>query len=62
MKLWEAMKALDEGKKVRNKDWSCKEFIYKNELGEIVWEDGEKFQMLLDSYTIKYGWDICNEK
>lgn len=28
MKFWEAMKSLEEGKKVRSKDWSEEQYIY----------------------------------
>lgn len=39
MKGWEAVKALDEGKKVRKAYWD-KEYLYKEEDGHISGEEG----------------------
>lgn len=36
MKFWEAMKAMEEGKKVRNKDWMEEFYIYLNEDNDIL--------------------------
>lgn len=36
MKFWEAMKAMEEGKKVRNKDWMEEFYICLNEDNDIL--------------------------
>ena len=36
MKLWEAMKALEEGKKVRRVDWEPYEYIYIDSYNEVI--------------------------
>ncbi len=35
MKFWEAMKSMEEGKKVRNKDWTDEQYIYLTADNEI---------------------------
>ena len=39
MKLWEAMKALEEGKKVRRIDWAPNEYIYIDSYNEVINND-----------------------
>lgn len=36
MKLWEAMKALEDGKKVRRIDWAPNEYIYIDSYNEVI--------------------------
>ena len=36
MKLWEAMKALEDGKKVRRIDWAPNEYIYLDSYNEVI--------------------------
>lgn len=39
MKFWEAMKSMEEGKKVRNKDWTEEQYIYLTADNEMFDED-----------------------
>ena len=48
MKLWEAIKALEEGKKVKKKDFHDDYYIYKAEYGFIRDEIAIKANMRLD--------------
>lgn len=43
MKLWEAMKLLEEGKKVRRVYWDEDEYITTDEYGNIVYCDGRPY-------------------
>ena len=57
MKFWEAMKAIEEGKKVKSKYWDSDEFIHI--------EDGKIIDQLGDEFGVIYiddNWEIYVEK
>jgi hypothetical protein len=56
MKFWEAMRYLEEGKKVRKVGWNEKDYICLNE-NEIVDEDGD----LYSSVSICEEWELYEE-
>ena len=61
MKLWEAMKALESGKKVRRIDWAPDEYIYLDIYHEVINNNGgpaDKY--LLDN--IHMTWEIYKDK
>lgn len=61
MKLWEAMKALEEGKKVRRIDWEEYEYIYIDSYGEVINNYGSKADnRILDNIYVK--WEIYKDK
>ena len=61
MKFWEAMKALEEGKKVRAVDWGDDEYITLR--GEIlVDEEGYTCTHTLEGEGINKKWEIHDEK
>ena len=61
MKFWEAMKALEEGKKVRAVDWGDDEYITLR--GEIlVDEEGYTCTHTLEGEGINKKWEILNER
>ena len=61
MKLWEAMKALEKGKKVRRLDWEEYEYIYIDSFGEVITNYGSKCDRnILDN--VYAHWEIYNEK
>ena len=41
MKFWEAMKAMEEGKKVRNEEWTKDQYLYLSTSNEILDEKGQ---------------------
>jgi len=43
MKFWEAMKALEEGKRIKGLDWNHDQYIFINDQGMIIMENGEDF-------------------
>ena len=58
MKTWEAMKALEEGKKIRHIDWSPEEYFYLNKSNreEEIRDEQEKNY---DSITLYVdGWEL----
>lgn len=67
MKTWEALKALEEGKKVRLKYWGCDRYIYKTEDGTIL-DNTEDIVFITLGTEIKddnweeYGWNQTEEK
>lgn len=58
MKFWEAMKAMEEGKKVRKVNWEDEAYIYINENSEI--RDNEDFYPAL--YCINEEWEIYDDR
>ena len=61
MKLWEAMKALEEGKKVRRVDWESYEYIYIDSYNEVINNYGSKADnKILDNIYVK--WEIYKDK
>ena len=52
MKFSEAMKLLEEGKKVRRTNWSKEEYMYKNENDTAMTEDGREYD---------FTWSICGD-
>ena len=59
MKFWEAMKSLEEGKKVRNKRWVTGCYIYKEDIKYFT-ADGNLFCDFVRS--IEGEWEIYEEK
>ena len=61
MKLWEAMKALEEGKKVRRVDWEPYEYIYIDSYNEVINNYGSKADnKILDNIYAR--WEIYKDK
>ena len=58
MKLWEAIKAMDEGKKVKKKDWHDDYYLYKAEDGFIRDESNREYMI----QNIKGNWELCDER
>ena len=61
MKFWEAMKAMEEGKKVRNEEWSEHQYIYLDKNDKSIIDEEE------DYFPIRYIedeeiWEIYEEK
>lgn len=65
MKFWEAMKALNEGKKVRNTDWAHESHIFIFKEPKLVDENYEDYKMEIDASEIaddEYNvWEIYEE-
>jgi hypothetical protein len=58
MKTWEAIKALEEGKKVRKRDWNKNWYVFMNEDGDYI-----------DECDCVYGfdhkcedWELCDDR
>ena len=58
MKFWEAMKALEEGKKVRKTSWTENCYLYIDEDGSF-YDNREQIPIL---YTIGTEWETYEEK
>ena len=58
MKFWEAMKALQEGKKVRERDWQEDLFIYLND--DIVYDSRGNIHRIISK--IGDNWELYNKK
>lgn len=56
LKTWEAIKALEEGKKVRKNSWEMKEYIYLDKYGNIIQENGSDYE--LDCIYKEDEWEI----
>ena len=60
MKLWEAMKALEDGKKVRRIDWAPNEYIYIDSYNEVINNYGTSADKeILDN--IYMSWEIYKD-
>lgn len=60
MKLWEAMKALEDGKKVRRIDWAPNEYIYIDSYNEVINNYGAPADKeILDN--IYMSWEIYKD-
>jgi hypothetical protein len=57
MKFWEAMKALEEGYKVRKVIWDPDIYIYLSE-NKVLWWDGDPYPC---KYDFEKDWEICNK-
>ena len=62
MKYWEAMKSIDEGKKVRHKSWADGCFIYKDDLGNVVCADGEFYGEIFNYSFNDCHWEIYDDR
>ena len=60
MKLWEAMKALEEGKKIRKDNWDLGEYVYKNEYGNYITNEGIYFDIIRGAND--NNWEIYNDR
>jgi hypothetical protein len=58
MKLWEAMKALEEGKKVRKQNWNRYEYIFIDKTGRIADETGSTYEINRSNE----GWELYDER
>lgn len=59
MKFWEAMKCLEEGKKVRRTIWKENEYLYVDEKHEIKDEEGYYAELCT---TGKDDWEVYEPK
>ena len=59
MKFWEAMKALEEGKKVRKKDWDEWKYLHLNDSNCIINEVG--MYVCINLIYINDDWEIYNK-
>ena len=59
MKFWEAMKALEEGKKVRKKDWDEWKYLHLNDSNCIVNE--VDMYVCINLIHINDDWEIYNK-
>ena len=59
MKFWEAMKAMEEGKKVRKESWLKDEYIYISEVNCIIVDENGNVYKMSDS---RGDWEIYEEK
>ena len=60
MKFWEAMKLMEEGKKVRRKTWLENEYIYLDEYNIIMDEKDEPLETM--HYIGQNDWEIYEPK
>lgn len=61
MKFWEAMKLLEEGKKVRSTIWNKNIYIWKNEEGDYVNEENELLGHCIKVYDMNIEWEIYDD-
>lgn len=61
MKFWEAMKALEEGKKVRNINWDKEGFIYLDEYSVCDENNFDVDDSVIDGYFVTSEWEIYKE-
>jgi len=63
MQLWEAIKVLQEGKKVRLKHWTPNEFIHLNSNRLIIDEKGDRFSLGPFNHNFEFDreWEIYEE-
>lgn len=59
MNFFEAVKALDRGQKIRDKDWADNDYIFKDSNGKIIDEEGNTYSIHSD---IDYDWEIYKLK
>lgn len=59
MKLSEAIKALEDGKKVRKNYWYKGDHLWMKDSDSLEWEDGQKYE--LSNYDFIEEWEIYNE-
>jgi len=59
MKLYEAIKLLEEGKRVRHQDWPSNSFLVLR--GNILDQDGELDAIVCDSVNDLDGWELLKE-
>lgn len=58
MTIWEALKALEEGKKVRYIDWSPEEYFYLNKSGKTP-KIRDEHEQSYDTITLHVnGWEL----
>lgn len=61
MKFWEAMKAMEEGKKVRKAYWSEHQYIYLDKKNRCIIDDGEDY-FSIGNIEDEEEWEIYEEK
>ena len=61
MKMWEAIQLLEEGKKVRSVAWEKGMYIWKNDEGEYVTEEGISI-MYLNGGALSTEWEVYEER
>lgn len=60
MKLWEALKIVDEGGKVRRLNWEVDMYVYKGDDGEYYKSNGEDFDIIYLDNTNE--WEIYDDR
>lgn len=60
MKLWEALKAVDEGMKVRRKNWDECVYVFKGEDGEYYKSNGDDFDIVYLDNTNE--WEFYDDR
>ena len=60
MKLWEAMKLLEEGNKVRRVNWEKDVYVYKGDDGEYYKSNGEDFDIIYLDNTNE--WELYDDR
>ena len=58
MKLWEAMMEVNKGNKIRKACWKEGRYVYKNNNGELCWDDEREVIDLSDSDD----WEVMMEE
>lgn len=62
MNIFEAIEALNDGKKIRCQDWGVDEYVYFNSKDETIEdENGENISLSLDSYSFRVEYKIYEE-
>lgn len=62
MKLWEALRIMEDGGKVTHQDWKADEYITSNGFGDIVDEDGVVFHLTCTHCLMDDGWEVFDER
>lgn len=60
MKFDEAIKLLQEGKKIRQERYAEGVYLYLGEDGNICWNDGEKYRGM-GGINLTDEWEVCGE-
>ena len=61
MKAWEAMKLLEEGKKLRDKNWKEGRYIYLDTDGDIIDESNNQY-LVANISDISKEWEMCDDR
>ena len=61
MKAWEAMKLLEEGKKIRDKSWGEGYYIYLDADGDIIDESNNQY-LVANISDISKDWELYDDR